>query len=726
MKINNNIAALLAGIAFLTSCSDDVAPTYTVGEADNAIVLRAGISEGGAGVQTRAAGGVQTRAGAAGGYDDIDEANHGKHLAFTNGTKAALRIDGDWWKQDATSATSITKTTTATIGAETATDSKHNTLTMSPQLYWDDYGTADPANAGDGKGRKKGLTIYGAAVNGETTAPTVSDWTALAWNVGTPTGTPAALDQTSGWAAKDLLTSNNVKVGGLDDTYKFDEKSSGKLLEFTHAMSKVTVNLTAGEGFPGYTSDHHEYAKFQQAPKVTLLQFYYTGTYNIESKTPTATTTSKTDIKACINDGATWASAHTAQATALVFPGNSFGDATDILKIDADGNIYYVNAAKINAAMTTTQSNTTFTQAKNYVLNITVNKTSIDVTATIKQWEDVTSENEAPIIGFSQCYGQTTGTGMSNFGKGFTFYRSTSADGSYLVDGNSATVTYEDSKYKMTPQLFWPDHSTHYFFRGIWPEVKAEGTPVEKVEANGIVVENCDYAENTYPTDLMIGMPRQADGTSDEFCKAGHTTGDGPTPGICATDAVSVAHPNEGLIHMNFQYAMSKVIVKLTTNETSGAKDKVTFDEHTKVEIVDCYTGGKIKLGDGSSDFTGKSVTNYTMNKDNGITNPVANQHANYRNVVIPQSLSNTVGSVTKDLKFRITVGDGTTTDVYETVLGIKNIKVSENGGTADFITAWQPGKRYTYTLYITKTDIKVTATLTDWKDVTASEEIWF
>ena len=46
-------------------------------------------------------------------------------------------------------------------------------------------------------------------------------------------------------------------------------------------------------------------------------------------------------------------------------------------------------------------------------------------------------------------------------------------------------------------------------------------------------------------------------------------------------------------------------------------------------------------------------------------------------------------------------------------------------GGVLKNITAWEPGKRYIYNLHITKTGISVTATVTDWKTVDASEDIW-
>ena len=154
--IKRHYIIITAIMALLTACAskeDVVSPTYTVGENDNAITLRAGIREGGSGVETRAA-----------------DPNHELHLAFKQGTLATLRIDGTWTRQSQ-STESVTKTTTATIGAETSTGSKHNALTMSPMLYWDDYGTADPANT---DGRSEGLTIYGVAVDGVTTAPPVS------------------------------------------------------------------------------------------------------------------------------------------------------------------------------------------------------------------------------------------------------------------------------------------------------------------------------------------------------------------------------------------------------------------------------------------------------------------------------------------------------------------------------------------------------------------------
>lgn len=695
------IASLLT--LLFAACSDEYQPTYTVGEADNAIQLRAGIS--GENPAVRASRATETT-----------EA-HAKHRLFAEGSKLALRIDGYWKKLDtgSTSKDNVLTSTTGTAG--TVDNVTHRALTLSPKVYWDDYGTADPDNT-DGRGR--GLTIYGAAVsgyNGTTgtsglpqvadgnTLEGISDWTAVSWTL--PTNQTANNAITN----HDLLTSNNIKDGG-DRTLKFEDwkkkdGSASDLLVFTHAMTKMTVNLTPGEGFAG---------NFQQTPTVTLLNFYYKGTVDVETKTSTASTADKGDIQ--LQPGTVGALGMT-PFSGLVFPGNQFVDTAKIAKIEADGNIYYVTAAKLNAAIAGTEK--TLLQGTNYVLNVTVNKTGVDVTATIRDWDEVTAAEETPIINFGKCYGQvvTETNGLINFTEAFTLYRSTNKTaGPYNGDKDKAQMSYADSKYTMTPQLYWPNHQTHYFFRGIWP-TDIDGS---KVSTDGIAVENCDYSAGTYPSCLMLGMPRKDDGTPDETCKNGHTDASGnPKEGICATDAPDGSeHDTEGLLHMNFQYAMAQVIVKLQTSQDANGNllaNAITINEHTKVEIVNGYTAGKIRFADGTSDFTDKTPAVFPMTKDKGIDDALANQHANYRNAVVPQSLTNAADD---DLKFRITIGDGTNTDVYETVLGIKNIKV--DGKT---ITAWEPGKRYIYTLNITKTGIQVTATLKDWTDVTGSEDIW-
>lgn len=739
MKITNNIRtyiALLAGIALLVSCSDDVtAPTYTVGEADNAIVLRAGISEGSTS--------VATRAGEPGGYDDIDATNHTKHLPFTNGTKAALRIDGTWLGHDPEA---ISQTTTATIGGIAAnTDEKHNDLTMSPQRYWDDYGSADPANMPTGKGgnvsdgsdgRSKGLTIYGAAVNGVTTAPVIDgstgkQWTALTWNVGTPTGSPLTLSQTGGWSDKDLLISNNVKEGGPDDTYKFDERDSGKLLEFTHAMSKITVRLIASEGFPtsgvGATA-----TKFANAPEVKLTSnetgqsnaewAYTSGSVNVETG---AVTSPANPAVITMHTAKTDDSQYTVIYDALVAPGSVFGAPSGspatypvIARINADGNIYYVTSEKIRAAITTSlgsghELGFATQPGKNYIITVNVKKTKIEVTATIKDWVDIEAEPIEPVISIDASVGDKGATGGAF--SDFDFYLSTTAASGYnksakatgTPDGATKWTFKDGSDQAIT--LHWPDHETHYFMRGVSPST----TPVTNEEH--VVVNNGQYNSSTSPSNLLIGAPEITSGT-----KCGspeHDQVDMSTNGICARN---------NTINLNFQYVMSQVEVRLKSTGTDALQNKVTIDGNTTVEIIGGYKQARILLSTRVHDeyAEGDKVTDgkYALHP-RSLTSEETSEgiiKSAMHDIIVPQLL-------TDDMKFRITVTNSNSTqDVYEAQLNkIKGKKKGSSDALAE-ITEWKPGEHYIYELDIKKTSINVTATLTDWKVVEANEDIWF
>ena len=684
-------------MALFSACSseDDIKPIYTVGEADNVITLRVGVSTGESDVQTRAT-----------------DRDHNYHLALTPGTKAALRIDGTWTGQ------SVTKTTIATIDAETEADSKHNALlTMSPMLYWDDYGTADPANI---SGRTTGLTIYGVAVDGVTTAPSESSWTALSWTLDT--------DQTSGWSIKDLLTSNNIKEGS-DGTLKFDkvkDNTASDLLVFTHAMSKVTVKLTAGAGFVD--------SKFVSTPTVTLLGFYTEGKVNVEGKTTTATTTTSHDISTHLDEGGQGNT--TANFSALVFPGNSFANTTQIAKIEADGNVYYVTAEKINAANTADQD--VFESGKNYIINVIVNKTEIKVSATVTNWVDVESAEVSPVINVDASWG-TSGTGSSDSFDSFSFYRSTIFAYGYSNGLTGNTEDYfiseaiakkpnasEETQWKFynstandatEVHLYWPDHNTHYQFRGVWPNtsVKADDTQtaphVSKVSESDatqkIDIRNAAYSTSeNYPSNLMIGRPEVSGSCTNT--ETGHTPTDLFSGGICAT---------EGKVNLNFRYVMSQVEVVLSTSAAESS-DHVNINENTKVEIVNVANEGYVKLGDREV-VPSTTKGTYKLDDVSGSGNELKRHSA-----IVPQDLSFTTAGDSTNARFKITVtnGDGTTDVYYADINPIKKT------GSSDPVAPdgkWESGVHYVYNLKLTKTEIKVSATITDWTRVDASDDVW-
>ena len=580
---------------------------------------------------------------------------------------------------------------------------------MSPMLYWDDYGTADPDNT---VGRSKGLTIYGVAVDGYKTEEnfalpsetnnnltTISNWEALPWTL------PA--NQTSGWANYDLLTSNNIKEGeGSDGTLKFDavkDNTASDLLVFTHAMSKITVNLKAGEGFPGYTESSSN-AKFEKIPSVKLLSLYNSGTYNVETKSPNASKTA-TDIQMHLSSGG--ADNNTATFDALVFPGNSWiaesANSTNILELEADGNIYKVTAKKLFDAMNA-KNHSAITQGYNYVLNITVNKTKVNVEATIKDWDKVNSDPVTPEINISANYGQPV-TGSNAFTKSFDLYRSTTIATGYDENGTedginpAATYTYSGSSGSWNKTIFWPNHDTHYFFRGVYPQ----GRTVITEGGNDVIsVTNATYNQETAPSDLMIALPR----SSGNCVNHGKNI---ETNGICAT---------KGTITMNFEYAMSKVELRLKSDGAVGFDYVDLTQSDTKVEIIDGYKKGKIKLEDGlHTTYTDSDKGDYGLSKQ---ATPASGFQMSTLDAIVPQELSDNV-------LFKITVknSDGTT-DVYTAQVNkIKGKKASETTATATEITEWKHGEHYIYTLDVKKSQIFVSATITDWTTVDASDDVW-
>lgn len=614
----------------------------------------------------------------------------GKTLeAFTSATDIWMVMQSDYvalgnadldFKGDQTTKYCVTMGTT---GAKTA-DEKANEVgfEISKLRYWDDIHS-----------RSSKLSIWALAVpNKQSTAL----WTPDSWKTSAPTKEKAweipATQTATTMQEKDLCFSNNIadysSASGSDSRMKFNVSASGNAFDkgqliFYHALTKITINLVEDEGF-----DHESTTDFNidsDAP-VTLNGFKLSGKFDAALGEFTSQASSATaTTMAC---GEKTATGYTLEA--LVMPGRNLNETLDnAVTFGIDKNKFIVSNATLLKALRDKPDNgigsewTTMEAGKNYVFTFTIKMTDIKVTATVAPWENVVADEYAPKININKVYGhQSSEDECGDLNKGFDFYRSTTVSTGY---GDKSIVSYTDGAYTMSPQRYWPNHETHYFFRGVYPT----GTTVTDSK---IAVSNAAYNNATSPSNLMLGYPRKTDGTPDEACKV-HSG----TQGICAT---------EGDIRMNFQYAMSQVVVNL---ETSTGDDKVAFNENTEVKILGGYKDGFIKLEYGTSDFTGKTIADYLMTKE-GSSNIL------FHDAIIPQALAN--------LKFKITVKDTDGKyDSYEA--SIADIDVTTTGGTKGKITEWKPGVKYVYTLKITKTGIKVTATIKDWIEASGSTTIW-
>ena len=671
----------IASLLVLMSCSDgnDI-HTYTVGAEDNAIALSIGVDNS---PLTPTPNLAKTRA-----------AEGDNYIALAKGTVMRLRVEGKWGSN------SLIKFTDCSADAATGDNTYNPISSYSPMLYWDDFGTADPSNT---DGKNNGLAIYGVAVDGKKDkAPDVNNSTGesttdqwgdhslednnlLSWST-EDNSTSTVLD-------RDLIVSNNLSKATAETpgNLTFDEHKAIKSnssednlkqsrLIFKHVLSKVTFNLTPGDGFNG---------KFNKTPIVTLVSdndenaYCITeGNINIKKGKAIAGTTEDGKKVVTLKKIADGDKGKITEA-AVIYPGSPIGRESDndiVAKINADGNIYYVYAMEIRAAINNTfsteeESTKYLTKASyNYVFNVTVNKTYITLSATVVDWTTINTEEAKPEITIRNTVGANDNTVMN---KSYDFYRCIDNDKYYKVEDN---VKY------------WPNHEIHYHFRGIYPQNLTIIN--EKTDNQAIAVENKGWDENTFPCNLMIGMPEIND--VDKLCGSdSHEQVDMIEHGICA---------RKEAITLNFRYMMSQVLVELTTTE---GYDKVTLNANTKVEIIGGYKDGYVGLHSRNVEKYADSKESYTMTSVSDASN--VQKH----DAIVPQSLDG--------VKFRITVtNDDNSTDIYE--VDINTIK-EKNTNTP--ITVWKAGEKYKYALKITKTDIHVVATITDWTEKDAESDIW-
>lgn len=671
-NIINNIT-LLASLAALAGCSSD-SDTAVPDSEKHAIEL-------GVGIETPLA----SRAVVTDGKDKTLEALPvGTVISMVMKSEySALTDDGLNYKGSDTGAKYCTSFGTAKT---TSTTENPVEITGTNIRYWED------AHA-----RSSKLSVWAVAVPGVTTDAwhqSVAGWgsteqsTSIDWTISN-----AQTSTTVG--NEDLCFSNNI-VG--DNTMKYSNQESlkfdkGKLI-FYHALSKITVKLVPGEGFKKDGTDFKfDGTSASGSAPVTMKGFKLNGTFNVANGEFTSTSsngdiTSMGVVRTSNTEGYVLSS--------LVMPGTTLGNSTNnALEFSFDGNAYTVSSETVAASLRSTlgigeTDNVTLEAGKNYILKFTINKTGIKLVATIGAWEDVEGTSYSPLINISDTYGHT-GT---EFAKGFSFYMKETSAANFT---KGTDVTYDADaeaparKYALTTPLYWPNHNTHYNFRGIYPTVGAtNGTPEDKVTTTAVTVSNAAYSSGTFPSDLMIGYPRtENDAEADETCKT-HTL-----PGICAT---------EGDIRLNFLYAMSQVEVKLISDPSAVGQPetaKVTLNDKATIEILGGYTEGNIALMTGLA--TGTTKTDWTM---------LGGTYDDRHSAIVPQSIDG--------LKFRVKVDGGNDTfDYYEAT--IADILV---GGSK--ITAWEPGKHYIYTLNITKTGIKITATLKDWETVSSdNNHIW-
>ncbi|WP_288280666.1 fimbrillin family protein [uncultured Prevotella sp.] len=462
------------------------------------------------------------------------------------------------------------------------------------KLYWDDFSD----NNSDGHYLRTAnhalQSFYGYCYNG-----------------GEPT---TALNNTTGvlgWTTdNDQTTDGDMKKNDLlwspaqnPVTYVHaKENREGLSIPYTHAMSKFTIVVVAGEGFE---------ATDLNAATVTLKDMNLEGTFTAPGST--VVTTGTTEVKMYANATDTEKSSRAYEAVSVPLVSLTKDKLLATIN-NVDGNNYDIKLTDdILKDWAKGIDNEKSQSGINYKLTITLKKQAITVVATLADWTDVSA----------------TGTGEINFtadvksidqdndgltdGDAFTLWKMSALTKEAFAEAKKTKATYNGSAFTYDNKLYWDKASDDSYFRAL-----------AKKETKLTAVEDTTLAQGT---DLLWGTTAEHTGTEANGTEHKYEEG------------VAI-NPRTGAVPLIFKHVMSKVVVNL---ETTGDASQVVTTGATvaMTNVIDNGTmnifTGKVKSGDNKSDVVVK-------NKDNTITEAI----------MVPQTIGD-------NAKLVITLADGTT-----------------------------------------------------------------
>ena len=629
-------------------------------------------------------------------------------VTFTKGTTACDEYSGS----------DITPIgTNQALGLSSRNTKQTSDLTAIPALYWDDFSRASTDseeegaydirtsghylqsyygycfNGGEGKNNEKGNTVIG-----NISAALVEETGVLGWKVPYDQTTQTSLTGCDLlWSAEQTpiqYAHGSQNNGGAHGTL---------VLPYTHAMSMVTVDVVAKDGFSAGALNNtwvelqgmNKTATFT-APTLTISDAG-TGTdekpglVKMYKETPTSDTES--------NPKCTF--------KALVVPNTSLSQGALFLKIfDADGNNYDLKiTSSILTSWTSGLKDSKMQSGYNYHLTVTINKVGMDVQSTLSDWKTVEAVGEGdiqfPEDDVTEIYTTTDGAGnptgskvdfsttegkqLANFNTSSSFSLYTKGTSESDVYAYATTSTYTQgtgsTKYwKNDPEIYWPNDHDKFYFRAlaIYNAPAEDGSyniQAYTPTSSNTVTQATDYVWATTPAHKV----KKTDGSGE------------------ATYAKSAAiTPRTGDVPLAFEHVMSKITVKLAT---STAADAVNLSG-ALLSISKLVDSGTISIEDGT--ITGGSIADTPISEFCPSGQMLEGKTVLENYTMIPQQ-------ITDDAIMTIKLADGTT---YKLQL---NTCVQDD--TTAPITAWLRGIHYTYTITLTKEAISFRVMIKNWDE---------
>lgn len=466
-------------------------------------------------------------------------------------------------------------------------------------------------------------------------------------------------DQTTGNMTNDLMIADYIE--------NQSRTSDNIALCFHHALTKITVNLIAGDGIDSATCVNSTVVLPKEYTQAALDLTMATGTDNRKAvkgnaasdlkmerlKTPyTYTVNNKVYKYACSFD-------------AIVAPDKLISNSPNnvLAEIDVAGNIYHLTESQVEEKW-----GDTLQTGNHYVIAVRVSRTHISCSnAVVTDWKDggEVTVNESGVIF------KNDQSGVASFDKaleksGFSIYQKEQTANDYGDAAIKYTYDSGTSAWNASNIIYWKDGLTRYYFRGISPVT----TPVK----DGKV----DVADGA--TDYLYA-------TTPETQWGSETIGKGePVP------------PRTGPVDLTFAHVMSKITINFNQMPTSsGGVDvsnvTVTLKSAKTSAVLDLQSG---MLGDYVSAAEGYTVSTKTLSCEF---------------YSIPQNLGGLTSSTLDDLYLEITAS-GNTYRVY-----LKDIIDIAKNSQQTTIQEWEAGKHYIYTFNRYKKVVNFSASVLDWED---------
>ena len=566
---------------------------------------------------------------------------------------------------------------------DTDTEQTDDITPTDTPLYWDDFSDSS---------------------SDETDLRTAGHYLQSAWgfcfNGGTPTTALNNNDGTVGWtAAADFTAAGTMKSNDLlwskaQKPISYNHNARETLtIPYTHAMSMITIEITAGDGFAATGAF--------DLTEVKLQAMWEKAVFTAPSATVGSQENAR-EVKMSKNEMA--GNKYVFQA--LVIPGKQLTAGNVLANItNIDGNNYQI---PITAEILSPEKwGAKLDEGKlmpgvHYKLTVGVAKQGIDVVAQITNWTVVNAEGTGIIV-----FDPDVTTEQTNTLKGtFDLYRSTSTAG--LGSLAFATLcSYADPEWSCNPAIYWENSSTSYYFRAL-ATLEADGKLKSRSTTVGVEGENARTAA-AQGKDLMWATTKAHNGTAADGSSYSY-------------DAGAAIRPRTGDVPLQFEHAMSKITINLSTSTTGILLANQSLDQQARavdftnatISISNLCTAGTIAIANGNITPTELSVEAPTSLQQN-VTTEIKDK-GSISEIVIPQSLlEKTIGETGNcPIKLTITLGDGTT---YSLLL--KDCKVKDSAD--NYITTWNRGTHYVYEIYVEKEAIRFVAVIKEWEKVNGS-----